>query len=63
MKKPFGLIMEIVPGIEALLHKSELPESATSGDPLSFYEVDEAYEVVISELDIQSRKLKVSLNN
>jgi len=63
MKKPFGLIMEIVPGIEALLHKSELPEVATSDDPLSFYEVDEAYEVVISELDIESRKLKVSLHN
>ena len=62
-KKPFGLIMEIVPGIEALLHKSELPEADSSNDPLSFYGVDEAYEVSITEMDLVEKKLKVSLRS
>jgi small subunit ribosomal protein S1 len=62
-KKPFGLIMEIVPGIEALLHKSELPEAASNNEPLTFYEVDEAYEVKITEMDLNEKKLKVTLNS
>jgi len=62
MKKPFGLIMEVVRGIEALLHKNDLPEAKTESDPTSFYEVDQAYEVVIIELDKESRKLKVAIN-
>lgn len=61
MKKPFGLIMEIVTGIDALLHKSELPEAGSSDDPLSFYQVDEAYEVIIKEIDLNEKKLKVSI--
>ncbi len=58
MKKPFGLIMVIVSGIEALLHISELPGGEVSIDD---YKEEEAYEVVIKELDFESKKLKVSL--
>jgi ribosomal protein S1 len=58
MKKPFGLIMEIVSGIEALLHKSELPGGEGSIDD---YNEEETYEVVIKELDAKEKKLKVSL--
>jgi ribosomal protein S1 len=58
MKKPFGLIMEIVSGIEALLHQSELPGGATTLDE---YHEEEAYEVVIKEMDLNEKKLKVSL--
>jgi len=61
MKKPFGLIMEVVRGIEALLHSSDLPEAKSSSDPLSFYEADQAYEVVIKEMDTRERKLKVTI--
>jgi small subunit ribosomal protein S1 len=61
MIKPFGLIMEVVSGIEALLHMSEIPETATEKDPLSFYNVDEAYEVIIKELNPVTRSLKLSL--
>lgn len=58
MKKPFGLIMEIVSGIEALLHKSELPGGEGSLDE---YREEETYEVVIKEMDVREKKLKVSL--
>ncbi|MBL0343256.1 MAG: 30S ribosomal protein S1 [Bacteroidetes bacterium] len=60
-KKPYGLVMLIVTGIEALLHKSELPEATTSDDPLAFYQVDDAFEVVIKEIDLNEKRLKVSL--
>jgi small subunit ribosomal protein S1 len=58
MKKPFGLIMLIVSGIEALLHKSELPGGENSLDD---YREEETYEVLIKEMDAEARKLKVSL--
>ena len=55
--------MEVVRGIEALLHKSELPEAKTSNDPLDFYEVDQTYEVIITEIEANERKLKVSISD
>lgn len=61
MKKSFGLIMEIVTGIDALLHKSELPEALFSEEPLSFYNIDDTYEVIIKEIDMNQKKLKVSM--
>lgn len=57
--KPFGLIIQIVSGIEALLHISELPEYGTESSPLEFYNVDETYELKILELDLINKKLKV----
>ena len=53
--------MEVVRGIEALLHKNDLPEAKTEADPLIFYEVDQAYEVIIMEIDKENRKLKVAI--
>jgi ribosomal protein S1 len=35
MKKPFGLIMEVVSGIEALLHVSELPQLSPTSNAAS----------------------------
>ena len=61
-KKPFGLIIEIVSGIEALLHISQLPEVKSSGNPLHFYQVDDTYEVVILDIDPVSRSLRVAIN-
>jgi small subunit ribosomal protein S1 len=61
-KKPFGLIIQIVSGIEALLHISELPEYGKETNPLDFYNVDETYELKILELDKESKKLKVGIS-
>jgi small subunit ribosomal protein S1 len=63
MVKPFGLIMEVVRGIEALLHKSDLPEAKTDPDPLIHYQIDQSYEVVIQEIDRDNRKLKVAISS
>lgn len=61
-KKPFGLIIQIVSGIEALLHFSELPEYGKETNPLDFYNADETYELKILELDKESKKLKVGIS-
>lgn len=59
MKKPYGLILQIVSGIEALLHQSELPGGEHTLDE---YREEETYEVVIRELDPAQKKLKVTLS-
>ncbi len=55
---PFGVILEIVQGVDALLHKSELPEGESE---LASFAIDETYEVVIRELDLQGRRVSVTL--
>jgi small subunit ribosomal protein S1 len=57
-QKPFGLIMEVIPGITALLHKSATGDDIT--DPEAFA-VGQSFEVVITELDPEQRGLKVEL--
>ena len=59
MKKPFGLIMQVVSGIEAIVHVSELPKEASN--PEKDYEIDETYELQIKEIDITDRKLRMTL--
>ncbi len=63
LKKPYGLIMEIVTGIDALLHKNELPDTCDSDDALALYHVGDTYEVIIKEIDLSEKKLKVSLTH
>ena len=60
--KPFGLIMEIVPGIEALLHISDLPGNINEIDIMNEYQPDQSFEVIIKELDVKERKLKLSMS-
>ena len=55
---PYGILLEIVSGIDALLHQSELP--LTENNPAS-YSIDETYEVKIKTIDRESRKISVSL--
>jgi len=56
--KPFGLILEVVPGITALLHKTASGDDVSDTDT---FPVGAAFEVVITELIPDSRTLKVSL--
>lgn len=61
MKKPFGLIMLIVSGIEAILHVSEIPGEGDHETILSHYEVDDTYELKIKELDVAERKIRLTM--
>lgn len=61
-KKPFGLIVQIVSGIEALLHISELPEFNKVPNALDLYQIDETFELKILELDKDNKKLKVGFS-
>lgn len=58
--KPFGAVLEIVPGVEALLHKNEIimPEEEKNEFILA---VDDVYEVEITELIKDDRTLRVRL--
>jgi ribosomal protein S1 len=58
--KPYGAIMEIVPGVDALLHKSDVSDDDSNNAIV--FQVDDVYEVEITGLDRQNKKLKVSLS-
>ncbi|MDQ3051305.1 MAG: S1 RNA-binding domain-containing protein [Bacteroidota bacterium] len=55
---PFGVLLEIVSGIDALLHKSDMPDSES--DPQT-YSNDETYEVRIKTIDREARRVNVTL--
>ncbi len=55
---PFGLLLEIVSGIDALLHRSEIPGS---DDFPGNFALEETYEVRIKSIDRESRKVGVTL--
>lgn len=55
---PYGAVLEIVPGVEALLHKAQVQDTDTDQfNP----ETDDVYEVQIIEIDRMEKKLKVGL--
>ena len=55
LRKEFGWVMEVVPGIEGLLHNSELANN------LELMEEGQALELVIRKLDPTERKLYLGL--
>ena len=55
---PYGILLEIVSGIDALLHYSEMP--ASENNPNS-YSLDDTFEVQIKTIDRETRKVGVSL--
>ncbi len=55
---PFGVLLEIVSGIDALLHRSEMPASESNPEN---YSIDDTYEVRIKTIDRESRKVSVTL--
>ena len=54
---PYGVLLEIVSGIDALLHKSEMPVSELP----EHYAIDDTFEVKIKTIDRENRKVSVSL--
>ena len=55
---PFGILLEIVSGIDALLHRNEMPESESNPES---YAIDETYEVRIKSIDKEARRVSVTL--
>ena len=57
-RKPFGLIMEIIPGVTALLHRSEAGDDLSDAGSVS---IGDSFEVIITAIDPEKKELKVSL--
>ncbi len=55
LRKEFGWVMEVVPGIEGLLHNSELANNS------ELMEEGQALELIIRKLDANDRKLYLGL--
>ena len=55
---PYGVLLEIVSGIDALLHRSEMPASEPGPEN---YAIDDTFEVKIKTIDRESRKVSVTL--
>jgi len=55
---PFGILLEIVNGIDALLHQSEMPENQRN---LENYSLEDTFEVKIKSIDRDTRRIGVSL--
>jgi ribosomal protein S1 len=55
---PFGVLLEIVSGIDALLHKSDMPAGHNKPE---VYHLEETYEVVIRQIDPETRRIAVQL--
>lgn len=55
---PFGVLLEIVSGIDALLHRSEMPSDQNNPE---HYRIDETYEVMIRSIDAEARRISVQL--
>ena len=56
---PYGILLEIVNGIDALLHKSDLPAGS---DINNDYHEEDTFEVKIKSIDKENRKIGVTLS-
>jgi small subunit ribosomal protein S1 len=55
---PYGVLLEIVSGIDALLHRNDMPDSQNNPESFS---IDDTYEVTIKSIDREARKVSVTL--
>ena len=55
---PYGVLLEIVNGIDAMLHQSELPEGT---DFTNSYHLEDTFEVKINAIDREKRRVNVTL--
>ncbi len=59
--KEFGVFVELEPGVEGLIHVSELSWTRSFKHPREVVEIDSPVEVVVIEANPQDRKLSLSL--
>jgi len=58
--KPYGVILEIVPGVDGLLHKNDIVDEGSDVESAEM-QIDDVYEVEISEINREEKKLKLRL--
>ncbi|WP_185863011.1 30S ribosomal protein S1 [Blattabacterium cuenoti] len=57
----YGAFVEIIPGVEALLHISEMSWSTDLSSPQDFVQIGDELEAVILTIDRQERKMSLSV--
>ncbi|WP_185851912.1 30S ribosomal protein S1 [Blattabacterium cuenoti] len=57
----YGAFIEIIPGVEALLHISEMSWSTDLSSPQDFVQIGDELEAVILTIDRQERKMSLSV--
>ncbi|WP_185855825.1 30S ribosomal protein S1 [Blattabacterium cuenoti] len=57
----YGAFVEIIPGVEALLHISEMSWSSDLSSPQDFVQIGDKLETMILTIDRQERKMSLSL--
>ncbi len=57
----FGVFVELEPGVEGLIHVSELSWSRKKINPNTIFEQGEIAEVMIKDIDVQNRRISLSL--
>ncbi|MEO8150208.1 MAG: S1 RNA-binding domain-containing protein [Bacteroidia bacterium] len=57
----YGAFLSIAPGIEGLLHVSELPDFNPKTSTKDYFHIDDVFQVTIIKLDVAAKKLSFSL--
>nr|QID55120.1 30S ribosomal protein S1 [Blattabacterium sp. (Therea regularis)] len=57
----YGAFVEIIPGVEALLHISEMSWSSDLSSPQDFVQIGDELEAIILTIDRQERKMSLSV--
>jgi small subunit ribosomal protein S1 len=57
----YGAFVEIEPGVEGLIHVSEMSWTKKVVNPAKFLNVGDEVEAIVSELDMQQRRISLSL--
>ncbi|MES2622321.1 MAG: S1 RNA-binding domain-containing protein, partial [Bacteroidota bacterium] len=57
----YGAFLEIIPGVEGLIHVSEVSWSNTQINSRDFFKLNEEYEAIVMTLDREERKMSLSL--
>ncbi len=57
----YGVFVEIEPGIEGLLHKSEVCWGGLKGHPSKLFSLKQRVEVILLEIDFENRRISLSM--
>ncbi len=57
----YGVFLEIMPGVEGLIHTSEMSWSQHSKNPTEAYKVGDEFEAVVLSIDREERKMSLGL--
>ncbi|MCS6819948.1 MAG: 30S ribosomal protein S1 [Chitinophagales bacterium] len=57
----YGAFLEIVPGVEGLVHVSEISWSATPINSRDFFKLGDVHEAIVMTLDREERKMSLSI--